>query len=983
MAVSHWGYLSSAIFATLALASGRGLADAGAAIGSTATGSQDLRGSVEQMKAAERGPFGRIRWFCADGTVLPPGEAACREHGGGVQHGEWDARTRALRADGYLIANVLADIPTQDFVGDAAHLDELRQLLLERFLIANDDGWVFRRARYYRGALQAEDEQSGAARLMLAMIGDPTWRSSTRFLLLREAARLLPLDSEPQLASQARQLAVTIADADPGFMPLRTKIHGIPDGGDAQRVRAYAKDKGRAELAGDYGRLADLLDTLHAPLTTARQLASLARDTRDAQLKARLGAVARALQDSTDLPDRLVVAATAMADWRGQLESAGGMSALNRLRLMRASLAVEQEVFAVGSQLVEQRPRDARRAQVAYLATLSDALYGSGLLSDRQRTAIRRQTEGLIGADALGATAYLAALRDLALVPQWSQRAMEFQFGLAVAHWSTLTPLASHLIPDRLRGSPLLAYTHLLDRLVQDANDAVGVRHSLFGEAVGAGLRPLNPGLRRGVLQLPPADGDFRPDGIYLLPSTTPELPPVAGILTRGEGSSLSHVQLLARNLGIPNVVVDEARVAQVMQHLGQSVVLAISPRGAVEISADGPQWEPIFGREAIAEDVVIEPDLAKLDLTRRDLVSLRDVRAADSGRIVGPKAANLGELRSHYPEAVNPGVAIPFGVFRTLLDQPLEAGGPSVFEWMRTEYARIRAITQAGARQAEANKMLARLRAWILQAEPGDAFRGALRQKMVEVFGDADAVGVFVRSDTNVEDLPGFTGAGLNRTVPNVQGFDAIVDAIRQVWASPFTERAYAWRQSHMTSPEHVYPAVLLLQTFASEKSGVLVTADVDSGDREWLTIAIGEGLGGAVDGQAVEELRVRRSDGEVRLIAQAGAPLRAEPGPQGGIRKVPASGADQVLTRAEIDRLRALADDVAQRFPMPVAADGLPAPADVEFGFAGGRLALFQIRPFVESLRARRTGYLINMDRHDGDADHRVDLSEPPGAH
>jgi len=27
---------------------------------------------IEQMKEAERGPFRRIRWFCTDGTVLPP-----------------------------------------------------------------------------------------------------------------------------------------------------------------------------------------------------------------------------------------------------------------------------------------------------------------------------------------------------------------------------------------------------------------------------------------------------------------------------------------------------------------------------------------------------------------------------------------------------------------------------------------------------------------------------------------------------------------------------------------------------------------------------------------------------------------------------------------------------------------------------------------------------------------------------------------------
>ena len=59
----------------------------------------------------------------------------------------------------------------------------------------------------------------------------------------------------------------------------------------------------------------------------------------------------------------------------------------------------------------------------------------------------------------------------------------------------------------------------------------------------------------------------------------------------------------------------------------------------------------------------------------------------------------------------------------------------------------------------------------------------------------------------------------------------------------------------------------------------------------------------------------------------------------------------------------------------------DGLPAPADIEFGFRDGQLALFQIRPFVESLRARRSLYLIDMDRDSGADDTAVmDLRAPP---
>jgi hypothetical protein len=37
---------------------------------------------------------------------------------------------------------------------------------------------------------------------------------------------------------------------------------------------------------------------------------------------------------------------------------------------------------------------------------------------------------------------------------------------------------------------------------------------------------------------------------------------------------------------------------------------------------------------------------------------------------------------------------------------------------------------------------------------------------------------------------------------------------------------------------------------------------------------------------------------------------------------------------------------------------------PADIEFAFRGGKLALLQIRPFNESRRAQRSQYLAQLD-------------------
>ena len=59
-----------------------------------AADSSRYRGWLEEMREQPRGPFERIRWFCNDGTVLPPKAYACRPHGGGVQHG---GQARACR----------------------------------------------------------------------------------------------------------------------------------------------------------------------------------------------------------------------------------------------------------------------------------------------------------------------------------------------------------------------------------------------------------------------------------------------------------------------------------------------------------------------------------------------------------------------------------------------------------------------------------------------------------------------------------------------------------------------------------------------------------------------------------------------------------------------------------------------------------------------------------------------------------------------
>src|SRR5262249_60372647 len=135
---------------------------------------------------------------------------------------------------------------------------------------------------------------------------------------------------------------------------------------------------------------------------------------------------------------------------------------------------------------------------------------------------------------------------------------------------------------------------------------------------------------------------------------------------------------------------------------------------------------------------------------------------------------------------------------------------------------------------------------------------------------------------------------------------------AVREVGAPPSTPRAWAWRQAHMKSPEDVYPAVLLLRTIPSDISGVMITQDVDTGSRDVLSVAVNEGMGGAVDGQAAESVRIDRKTGGVQLMATASAPRRIAPQPRGGVADLPTSGAEALLGPAEVAQLVPFADQV-----------------------------------------------------------------------
>ena len=910
---------------------------------------------IDAWQDDPRGPYAGIRWFCPDGSVIPA-QKRCDEPGG-LQHARLTPEARALHDVGLYLGQILAGTDTTAFWDADDRHSRLKQYQLGTYLYAVDDGWILRRARYYRGAFQAEDEAAWGRTFLRRMLRDEG-RIRSHFYLLRQAARDLPHGAGGNRWQRIRATSEAIADAVSAFMPLRIKIHGQPGPSDLDRVRAFRRKRADA-----------LSEEVQADLKQLEQDLSAVYETSDA---ARLGrfvsslpaghaptGAARTLVDewpSLSAAERVRRGGTLLLRLRRALPA---LPAAHRLPALDLSNALEALLLRRAGAWTPSTLRGLLDKGVA----LARAAAGAGHLElwEWERVAARLQRPD---STQVARSAFDARADALQRASTWGTAMTTAHYQDVVDRYAAFEPAARGFIDDRVRSSVLLPLGRVAGRLGRAQARVAGREHRLLGLDAGR-ARGLTSGVAAGTLHVvteAPDAAQFDEDALYVLNRVPPDLPPVSGLLTTGGGNTVSHVQLLARNLGIPTVALTPAQVEALARYDGTRVFLAVSPGGAVRMV---PARRMSARERALtapaATDTLIHISTDEIVLSHDSLMPVRALRAADSGRIVGPKAANLGQLAALFPSHVPSSLAIPFGVFRTHMDQPMPGTDGSYWDYLTTIFAERR--TGRAGPSARVQHRLDTLRTAIRHMPLRPDFRSALRRRFRAVFGGAmGTVDVFLRSDTNMEDLPTFTGAGLNLTVPNVVDSTAIFDAVRRVWASPYTERSYRWRQRVLDNPEQVYPSVLLQRSVPADKSGVMITTGVSTGGPDALTLSFSRGVGGAVQGEATE-MTLLRPGGDALLLSPLRTPTIPVLPPDGGVARRPTSFHRPVLTAANRDTLRRLADTLRARLPsVPgVASDG---PYDVELGFRDGHLRLFQVRPYVEAGRADIRAYLRRLD-------------------
>jgi pyruvate,water dikinase len=333
----------------------------------------------------------------------------------------------------------------------------------------------------------------------------------------------------------------------------------------------------------------------------------------------------------------------------------------------------------------------------------------------------------------------------------------------------------------------------------------------------------------------------------------------------------------------------------------------------------------------------------------------------------VGGKNSSLGEMIGNLASA---GVRVPDGfattasAFRDFVSQEgLAARITGLMEGLDTDDV----------------DALARVGTQVRAAIVGQPLPPALEQEVREAYaklseGDHEA-SFAVRSSATAEDLPDASFAGQQETFLNIRGIEGILQAVHEVFASLYNDRAIAYRVHHGFAHDDVALSAGVQRMVRSDvgASGVMFTMDTESGFTDAVFVTASYGLGEAVVQGAVnpDEWYVWKPG------LAAGTPAVLTRGVGGKATKMvftddpsvgrttefvdvdPAERVRFSLTDAEVEELARLAVSIEQHYGRPM---------DIEWGKDGvdGRLYILQARP--ETVQSRRSGASLQRYRVEG---------------
>lgn len=341
----------------------------------------------------------------------------------------------------------------------------------------------------------------------------------------------------------------------------------------------------------------------------------------------------------------------------------------------------------------------------------------------------------------------------------------------------------------------------------------------------GIDFQALNAGISFGQIRFVTAaqleDDALSYRDIAVLDAVPNDISVVMGIITAEFQTPLSHVNVLSRNRGTPNMGLRNAYENEELRALEGSWV-------RFEVDGFGYTIEEVTKEEADVwweenRPTAVQVPGMNLDITDlRDIETVIDLEAEELVDAVKTATRAFGGKASHYSALtriddlpVPKAFSIPLYYYRQFMEQ-------NGFD------ATVAAMIAADDFQNDPAIRKVRLEELrdLMTAAPVDAdFEAAVMAKLA---ADYPGTRMRFRSSTNAEDLDGFTGAGLYTSKSgDPSDPDApVMDAIREVWASIWNHRAYEERSYRSIEHSAVGMAMLVHRSFPDEEvNGVALT--------------------------------------------------------------------------------------------------------------------------------------------------------------
>ena len=404
-----------------------------------------------------------------------------------------------------------------------------------------------------------------------------------------------------------------------------------------------------------------------------------------------------------------------------------------------------------------------------------------------------------------------------------------------------------------------------------------------------------------------------------------PLLKKVKGVIT-DEGSTTCHAAVVCREMGLPCIIATKNATSKLKD--GDFLELDMKTGEINVIKKEAyeklleQEKEILLDKMEMKEEDLKEVTEKEKDMKSENILWFSHVNKDDVG-LVGGKGASLGEMIDIFP--------IPNGFCITA--QAYEKEVKQIQDQLML-YVNI--DVEDTDKLANASKKIAEL---ILNKGMTDK----LKDEIIANYNKLGKGFVAVRSSATAEDLPEASFAGQQATFLNVKGEEKLIQAVKECWASLFTERAIYYRIINNFKHEDVLISVVIQQMVDSEKAGVMFTVNPVTKNYDELLIEGSNGLGETVvsgevtpDSYFIDKKSLKVT--QKHIAEKKWGLFRGENGDN--VKKDVPNPNDQLLSEDELKELTEIGKKIEDHYGKPM---------DIEWAIHDGKLYILQARPIT----------------------------------